>query len=61
MCKSNDFIVVHVHVTSYIKYKGGNDRPSSVNQKSLVHNRDKAGIKCNTQDNTNTRETQWCE
>ena len=28
---------------------------------SLVHNYDKAGIKCYTQDNTNTLETQVCE
>ena len=39
-----------------IKYKDGNNRPSSVNQTSLVHNHDKAGNKCYTQDNTNTRE-----
>ena len=29
-----------------IKYKEGNNRPSSVNQISLVHNHDKAGNKC---------------
>ena len=38
------------------KYKEGNNRPSSVNQISLVHNHDKAGNKFCTQDNTNTRE-----
>ena len=37
------------------KYNEGNNRPSSVNQISLVHNHDKAGNKCYTQDNTNTR------
>ena len=37
-------------------YKEGNNRPSSVNQIPLVHNHDKAGNKCYTQDNTNTRE-----
>ena len=36
-------------------YKEGNNRPSSVNQLSLVHNHDKAGNKCYTQDNTNTQ------
>ena len=36
------------------KYKEGNNRPSSVNQISLVHNHDKAGNKCYTQDNTDT-------
>ena len=35
----------------------GNNRPSAVNQISLVHNHDKAGNKRYTQDNTNTRET----
>ena len=34
----------------------GNNRPSSVNQISLVHNHDKAANKCYTQDITNTRE-----
>ena len=43
------------------KYKEGNNRSSSVNQISLFHNHDKAGNKCYTQDNTNTRETQVCE
>ena len=40
------------------KYKEGNNRPSTVNQISLVHNHDKAGNKiyCYTQDNTNTQE-----
>ena len=42
-------------------YKEGNNHPPSVNQISLVHNHDKAGNKCYTQDNTNTRETQVCE
>ena len=41
-----------------MKYKEGNNRPSSINQISLVHNHDKAGNKCYTQDNTDTRETQ---
>ena len=41
----------------HMKYKEGNNRPSSVNQIALVHNHDKAGNKCYTQDNTNTRET----
>ena len=43
------------------KYKEGNNRPSSVNQISLVHNHDKSGNKCYTQDSTNTWETQVCE
>ena len=38
------------------KYKEGNNRPSSTNQISLVHNNDKAGNKRYTQDKTNTRE-----
>ena len=44
-------------------YKEGNNRLSSVNQISLVHNHDKAWNKCYTQDNTDTREnkTQVCE
>ena len=37
-------------------YKEGNNRPSSVNQISLVHNLDKAVNKCYTQDNMDTRE-----
>ena len=37
------------------EYKGGNNRPLSVNQTSLVHNHDKTGNKCYTRDNTNTR------
>ena len=45
----------------YMKYKEGNNRPSSVNQISLVHNHDKAGNKYYTQDNTDTRKTQVCE
>ena len=39
-----------------VKYKEGNNRPSSVNQTPLVYNHDKAENKCYTQDNTNTRE-----
>ena len=35
-----------------IKYKEGNDRPSSVNQIPLVHTHDKAGNECYTQENT---------
>ena len=31
-------------------YMEGNNRPASVNQISLVHNHDKAGNKCYTQD-----------
>ena len=45
-----------IHIPKYM-YKEGNNRPSSVNQISLVHSHDKAGNKCYTQDNTNTRET----
>ena len=41
---------------SSLKYKEGNNLPSSVNQISLVHNHDKGGNKYYTQDNTNTRE-----
>ena len=37
------------------KYKEGINRPLSVNQISLVHNHDKAGNKCYTQGNTDTR------
>ena len=40
------------------KYKEGNNHPSSVNPISLIHNHDKAGNKCYTQDNTDTRENQ---
>ena len=39
-----------------VKYKEKNNRPSSVNLISLVHNHDKAENKCYTQDNTNTQE-----
>ena len=39
-------------------YKEGNNRPSSVNQKSLFHKHNKPGNKCHTQDNTNTWENQ---
>ena len=39
-----------------LKHKEGNNRPPSVNQISSVHNHDKAGNKCYTQDNTSTRE-----
>ena len=45
----------------YIKYKEGNNRPSSINRKPLVHKHNKVGNKCHTQDNTDTRETQVCE
>ena len=33
------------------------NRPSFVNLKPLVHKHDKAGNKCHTKDNTDTRET----
>ena len=39
-----------------MKHKEGNNRPSYVNQISLVNNHDKAGNTCYTQDNTNTLE-----
>ena len=39
-----------------ITYNEGNNRPSSVNQISLVHNNDKAGKTWYTQVNKNTRE-----
>ena len=59
----NYFPLWHLQITSSSlsshfcdKYKEGNNRPSSINQISLVHNHDKAGNKCYTQDNTNTRE-----
>ena len=42
------------------KYKEGNNHPSSVNQKSLVHKHDKAGNKCYTPDNTDTRGKPKC-
>ena len=48
-------------VSDGTKYKEGNNRPSSVNQISLVHKHDESGNKCYTQDNTNTWETQVCE
>ena len=38
-----------------IEYKEGNNRPSSVNIEPLVHIHSKAGNKCYTQDNTDTR------
>ena len=44
-----------------LKYKEGNDRPSSVIQISLVQNHDKVGKKYYTKDKTNNRETQVCE
>ena len=34
------------------------NRPSSINLKSFVHKYDKAGNKCYTQDNTDTRDNQ---
>ena len=42
------------------KYKEGNNRPSTVNQTSFVHNQDKAGNRCYAQDNTNTRYENRC-
>ena len=50
------FLLIYIR-----KYKEGNNRPSSVNQISLVHNHDKSGNKSYTQDNTNTWETKVCE
>ena len=46
---------VGARVAMWIRYKEGNNRPSSVNKKSLVHNHDKAGNKCDTQYNMDTR------
>ena len=46
---------------AFMKYKEGYYSPSSVNQISLVHNHDKAGNKCYTQDNTDIPETQVCK
>ena len=43
-------------VANTYKCKEGNNRPSSVNQIALVLYHDKAGNKCYTQDNTDTRE-----
>ena len=37
-----------------VKYKEGNNRPSCINQISLVHNHDKAGNICYTRDNADT-------
>ena len=57
-------VSVYVRITNYVrvyKSKEGNNRPSSVYQISLIHNHDKSGNKCYTQDNTNTLETQVCE
>ena len=44
-----------LHFFSF-KYKEGNKRPSSVNLNLLVHKHNKAGNKCHTQYNTDTRE-----
>ena len=60
--------VIYFHQQTYLKstkkmensqnkYKEGNNRPSSVNRISLVHNQDKTGNKYYTKDNTNTWET----
>ena len=49
---SYDPIIIRCDNIPYEKYKDGNNRPSSVNQISLIHNYDKAGNKCYTQDNT---------
>ena len=46
---------------STLKYKEGNNRPSSVNQISSVHNHDKAANKCYTKDNTDTKKNPKCE
>ena len=48
----------NIFLDSYkgMKYKERNNLPSSVNQISLVHNHEKAGNKCYTQDNKNTQE-----
>ena len=43
------------------KYKEGNNRPSSVNQISLVNNLDKVGNKYCAKDNKNSWENQVCE
>ena len=42
--------------SNYLKYKEGNNRPPFVNLKSLRNRYNKAGNKCHTQDNTDTRE-----
>ena len=56
--KSNMHIMYLMPNGWVIKYKEGNNHPSSINQISLVHNHDKAGNECY---NMNTRETQVCE
>ena len=50
------FLDRKINLVTCMKYKRGNNRPSSVNQKSLVHNHDKAVYKCYTQDNKDTQE-----
>ena len=59
--RENENFVWKLGFSSDIKYKEGNNRPSSVNQIPLVHNPDKSGNECYTQENTNTWETQVCE
>ena len=49
------YIVLNIRL---FKYKEGNNRPSSVNEISLVHNLDRTANKYYTQDNTDIRETQ---
>ena len=46
----------NIHLLYAFKYNEGNNHPSSDNQIPLVHNNDKAGNKCYTQDNTDTLE-----
>ena len=46
------------NIINVLKYRERDNRPSwVVNRMSLVHNYDKAGNKCYSQDNTDTRET----